>query len=138
MKELTRFQQLELILIPITFIFSQLLIFLFGISIIGEETIRIMGIPMTLGLLTAVILIFVIFQQIEIREFSQLEIIFRVLTIIGGGVLIVMISFQILLKVNSLDIIPILAFVIATIGDTMSMMCIYLLGGSLAKKIPLE
>jgi hypothetical protein len=110
-----------------SFVFSQILIFLFGISVIGKEILSILGIPMIFGLFAAIILSYLLFQRTAIREFSQIENIFRIFTIIGGGVLIVLICFQIILDIKSLDIIPFMALVISTIGDMMTIMCIYLL-----------
>jgi dipeptide/tripeptide permease len=127
-----------LILIPISFIFSQILIFLFGISVIGEEILSILGIPMIFGLFVAIILSYLLFQRTAIRKFSQIENIFRILTIIGGGVLIILICFQIILDIKSLDIIPFMALVISTIGDMMTIMCIYLLRNSFVKKESLK
>jgi hypothetical protein len=127
-----------LILIPISFIFSQILIYLFGISVIGEEILSILGIPMIFGLFVAIILSYLLFQRTAIRKFSQIENIFRILTIIGGGVLIILICFQIILDIKSLDIIPFMALVISTIGDMMTIMCIYLLRNSFVKKESLK
>lgn len=127
MQELTWFQYLELILIPISFIFGQIMIFLFGISIIGQQMLIVMGIPMILGLLTASILNFLLLQRIELNAFSQMELIFRVLTVIGGVLLIFIISLQILLDATSLDIISLMALIISTIGDMMSIICLILL-----------
>lgn len=134
MKELTRFQYLELILIPITFVFGQIMILLFGVSIIGEQMFSVMGIPMILGFLVAVILIILLFHKITLKEFSEMEIIFRVLTIVGGILLIGIISSQIVFNATSLDIIPFMALIISTIGDMMSIICIYLLKNHLLQR----
>jgi len=135
-KELTRFQYLELILIPITFVSGQIMILLFGVSIIGEQMFSVMGIPMILGFLVAVILIILLLHKITLKEFSEMEIIFRVLTIVGGILLIVIISSQIVLNATSLDIIPFMALIISTIGDMMSIICIYLLKSHLLQRDP--
>ena len=67
----TSFQKIELILIPIIFLFSQVLILLFGLSIIGEETWIVMGIPMMLGAILSVIflilIIFIVFKLLRMN-----------------------------------------------------------------------
>ena len=134
MQELTRFQRLELILIPVSFIFGQIMIFLFGISIIGQQMVIVMGIPMILGLLAAVILNFLLLQRIVLITFFQMEHIFRILTVIGGMLLLFIISLQILLDATSLDIIPLMALIISTIGDMMSIMCLISLKNHLLQR----
>jgi hypothetical protein len=114
------------------------MILLFGVAIIGEQMFSVMGIPMILGFLAAVILIILLLHKITLKEFSEMEVIFRVLTIVGGILLIIIISLQIVLNATSLDIIPFLALIISTIGDMMSIICIYLLKKSFVTKGSLE
>jgi len=123
----TTFQKMELILIPAIFLFSQVLILVFGFSIIGEEAWIIMGIPMMLGaILSAIFLIFIL-NYVQIEEFRQLEIFFRVLTILGGIVIILILVIQIFLYETGYFIFSLQALAISVIGDVMSMLCILFL-----------
>jgi len=123
----TTFQKMELILIPAIFIFSQVLILVFGLSIIGEETWIIMGIPMMLGAgLSAIFLIFIL-NYIKIEEFRQLEVLFRVLTILGGIVIILILTIQIFLNETGYFIFSLETLTISIIGDVMSILCILFL-----------
>ena len=123
----TTFQKMELILIPAIFLFSQVLILVFGFSIIGEEAWIIMGIPMMLGaILSAIFLIFIL-NYVQIEEFRQLEIFFRVLTILGGIVIILILVIQIFLYETGYFIFSLQALTISVIGDVMSILCILFL-----------
>jgi hypothetical protein len=123
----TTFQKLELILIPTIFIFSQILILLFGLSILGEEIWIIMGTPMMLGVILSVISSAIIVNYFQIVEFRQLEIIFRVMAILGGVAIIFVIIIQIVLAESGYGIFSLQALIISVIGDIMTILCIIFL-----------
>jgi hypothetical protein len=123
----TAFQKLELILIPTIFIFSQILILLFGLSILGEEIWIIMGIPMMLGAILSVIASIIILNYFQMVEFRQLEIIFRVLAILGGIAIIFVIIIQIVLADSGYVIFSLQTLIISVIGDIMTILCILFL-----------
>ncbi|PWI49427.1 hypothetical protein CEE45_01135 [Candidatus Heimdallarchaeota archaeon B3_Heim] len=127
MKHISTFQTAELVLIPITFVFSQILIILFGLSIIGEDTWTFMGFPMVVGGLIAISLIIVLNNKVEINKFCQLEIIFRIITIIGGVLFILILGLQIIFQATGILIFSLLSLVISIIGDMMTIQCIYFL-----------
>jgi hypothetical protein len=120
----TTFQKMELILIPALFLFSQVLILVFGLSIIGEETWIIMGIPMMLGAIFSAIFLILILKYVQIEEFRQLEIFFRVLTILGGIAIVIILVAQIFLHETGYVIFSIQTLIISIIGYIMSILCI--------------
>ena len=120
----TTFQKMELILIPTIFLFSQVLILLFGLSIIGEETWIIMGIPMLTGAIFSVIFLILIQKHIKIEEFRQLEVFFRVLTILGGIAIVLILAIQIFLHETGYVIFSLQTLIISVIGYVMSILCI--------------
>jgi hypothetical protein len=123
----TAFQKLELILIPTIFIFSQILILLFGLSILGEEIWIIMGTPMMLGAILSVISSVIILNYIQLVEFRQLEIIFRVMAILGGFSIIIVIIVQIVLAESGYGIFSLQTLIISVLGDIMTILCIIFL-----------
>ena len=123
----TAFQKLELILIPTIFIFSQILILLFGLSILGKEIWIIMGTPMMLGAILSVIASIIILNYFQMVEFRQLEIIFRVLAILGGIAIIFVIIIQIVLADSGYVIFSLQTLIISVIGDIMTILCILFL-----------
>ena len=127
MKPVTRFQALELVLIPITFGFSQLLMILFGLSIIGDDIWSIIGIPVAFGAFISLVFLIVYLQSYKITEFVQLESFFRLLTIFGGLSLIGILLFQFIIQISDWIIIQLLSLIIAIIGSVMTGMCIYFL-----------
>ncbi|MHA1542077.1 MAG: hypothetical protein ACTSQH_03800 [Candidatus Hodarchaeales archaeon] len=127
MISVTAFQKLELILIPTIFIFSQILILLFGLSILGEEIWIIMGTPMMLGAILSVIASIIILNYFQMVEFRQLEIIFRVLAILGGIAIIFVIIIQIVLADSGYVIFSLQTLIISVIGDIMTILCILFL-----------
>jgi len=120
----TTFQKMELILIPVIFLFSQVLILLFGLSIIGEETWIVMGIPMVLGAMFSTIILILILKNVQIEEFHQLEVFFRVLTILGGIAIIFIIFIQLFLHETGYIIFSLQTLIITVIGDVMTILCI--------------
>jgi hypothetical protein len=123
----TSFQKMELILIPTVFLFSQVLILFFGLSIIGEEIWIIMGMPMLFGAISSIFLLILIQKYIEIEEFRQLETIFRVLTILGGIGIILILAIQIFHKETGYGIFSLQTLVISIIGNVMAILCIIFL-----------
>lgn len=125
--KLTPFQQFELIIIPITVLISQFFILLFGISIIGENIIAIIGIPSTIGYLLGAIIVYILDRKRQIRSFNQVERMVRSLVVLGGFILIPIILSQ------NFDIIPIfttfsvLSIIFALLGGVLSFLCILLL-----------
>jgi len=126
-KDISAFQTAELVLIPITFIFSQILIIIFGLAIIGADTWTLMGFPMGIGGLIALVALIVVNINFEIKEFRQLEVMFRIFTIIGGLLFILIIGLQIILQSTGILIFSLLTLVISIIGDMMTIQCIIFL-----------
>ncbi len=124
MKHLSAFQTAELILIPLTFFFSQIIIILFGLEIIGENTWILMGIPIGIGVLVAIVLLVVVNNAVTINEFRQLEVMFRIITIIGGILFILILGIQIVFQITGILIFSLLTLVISIIGDIMTFQCI--------------
>jgi len=120
---ITTFQKMELILIPAIFLFSQVLILLFGLSIIGEETWIIMGMPMMLGGGFSVIFLILIQKYVQIEEFHQLEVFFRVITILGGIAIILVLVIQVFLQETGYIIFSLQTLIISVIGDIMTILC---------------
>ena len=138
MKHISTFQKMELVLIPITFVFSQFLIILFGLSILGDDTWTLMGMPMGIGGLVATIILIVLNTNTEISEFRHLEVLFRIITIIGGVVFILILGLQIIFQVTGLMIFSLLSLVISIIGDMMTIQCILFLWKFVIKQDRLE
>ena len=113
MKPLTTFQTIELILIPITFVFSQVLVLFFGLSIIGDDIWIIIGIPMGFGIIISIFFSILFNQSKQISEFNQIESLLRWLTISGGFVLIVILISQIVVDLPGMTIIPLLSLAIS-------------------------
>ena len=130
MRELSSFQRLELILIPVTFFFSLIFIFLIGLIIIGHETWDIMGVPIILGSIIGIIVVFILKQKKLISSFNQLETLFRILVIIGGVALIPMIIGQMIMIVDINMIFSFLALIFASLGSIMGITCVLLLYSS--------
>ncbi|MHA1969131.1 MAG: hypothetical protein ACW964_15195 [Candidatus Hodarchaeales archaeon] len=127
MTKLTSFQQLELILIPVTFFFSLIFVFLIGLNIIGYETWDIMGVPIILGSIIGIIVIYILKQEKLIFSFNHLETLFRILVIIGGIILIPMIIGQMYGVLNTELVFSLLALIFTSLGTIMGIACVFLL-----------
>lgn len=127
MRKLTSFQRLELILIPVTFFFSLIFIFLIGLIIIGHETWDIMGVPIILGSIIGIIVVFILKQKKLIISFNHLETLFRILVIIGGITLIPMIIGQMIMVVDTNIIFSLLTLIFTLLGSIMGITCVLLL-----------
>ena len=138
MKPITKFQTLELVLIPIIFGFSQVFVLLFGLSIVGNDIWIIIGIPMGFGVVISLVFLVFFIRYHEISEFLQLESFFRLITISGGIALIIILFFQFFVQLSELTIIPLLSLIISVIGDIMTGMCIYFLCNALFIQDPLK
>lgn len=130
MRELSSFQRLELVLIPVTFFFSLIFIFLIGLIIIGHETWDIMGVPIILGSIIGIIVVFILKQKKLIISFNHLETLFRILVIIGGVALIPMIIGQMIMMVDTNMIFSLLALIFTSLGSIMGITCVLLLYSS--------
>lgn len=124
---LTTLQRFELILIPISFLFSLLLLFIFGISIIGSQTLVIMGIPVLLGSVISIVIGYLLNQRKSIQDFNQLETLFRLLVLGGGGVLIPILLIQLLELFTGYFILSVLSLVFSLLGGLISISCFLLL-----------
>ncbi|UCE12394.1 MAG: hypothetical protein JSV04_09360 [Candidatus Heimdallarchaeota archaeon] len=127
MTTLTPFQKFELIAIPLVLMFSQIMIFLFGIAMIGNELWIIMGIPILLGIVISFFIVYLINKRFLVIEFSQLELLFRILVGGGGGALIPLLLAQILDLVAESIIFPILSLVFSLISGIMIISCLLFL-----------
>jgi len=83
-----------------------------------------MGIPMMLGAIFSVIFLILILKYVQIEEFRQLEIFFRVLTILGGIAIVIILATQIFLHETGYVIFSIQTLIISIIGYIMSILCI--------------
>lgn len=123
MEPLTSLQRFELALIPTCFIFSQILVFIFGLNFLGNETWVMMGIPIFLG--SGLSLLFGLYLNHKefVQEFKQLETLLRSLVIIGGGALIPILLAQNFNLLSVSSIFSILSLIFSTLGGTMSISC---------------
>ncbi|WP_455143233.1 hypothetical protein [Candidatus Hodarchaeum mangrovi] len=124
---LTPFQRFELIIIPITVLISQVFIVLFGLSIIGENIINIIGLPSIFGYLLGVIVVYILDRKQQIRNFLQVERIVRSLVLLGGFILIPIILSQNFKIIPIFSIFSVLALIFALLGGILSFLCILLL-----------
>ncbi len=127
MVTLTSFQRFELILIPISFILSLLLMLIFSLAIIGNQTLDIMGIPVLLGSGISILIGYLLNQRNLIQDFKQLEILFRLLVLGGGGVLIPLLLTQLLEVLTGYFILSVLSLVFSLLGGIMSISSLLLL-----------
>ncbi|UCG00456.1 MAG: hypothetical protein JSW11_12515 [Candidatus Heimdallarchaeota archaeon] len=126
METLTSLQQFELVLIPFCFLFSQILILIFGLNFLGNETWVMMGIPVLLGSIISFIFGYFLNHKKLIQEFKQLEKLFRILVLAGGGALIPLLIAQNFHFMNVFLIFFILSLIFSTLGGTMTISCILL------------
>ncbi|MFX0170961.1 MAG: hypothetical protein ACFE9L_03490 [Candidatus Hodarchaeota archaeon] len=138
MRTLTYFQQLELVLIPTFFLLSQIFIFLFGLTMIGEEMWIFLGIPILSGSILSIFVSFLLNHRNPINEFSQLESFFRILIFGGGGAIIIVLLFQIIGLLAGSLIFTILSLVFSTLGGLMTISCLLLLYRAKSKRKSLE
>lgn len=127
MATLTSFQRFELILIPICFILSLLLILIFGLTIIGNQTLVIMGIPVLVGSGISIFIGYLLNQRNLIRDFNQLELLLRLLVLGGGGALIPLLLTQLLEIFTGYFIFSVLSLVFSLLGGIMSISCLLFL-----------
>jgi hypothetical protein len=138
LRTLTYLQQLELAFIPIFFLLSQILIFLFGLTMIGEEKWIFMGIPILSGSTLSIIASFLLNHRRPINEFSQLESFFRILVFGGGGAIIIVLFFQVIGLLTGSLIFTVLSLVFSTLGGLMTISCLLLLYRARPKHVSLE
>lgn len=124
LETLTTFQQLELVLIPIILVLSQIFVIFITLAFIGEETWNLIGIPMIAGYLFSTIFIYLLNQKQYIQEFKQLEQLFRFLVVGGGIILIPVLIAQISNLMTFYSIFLILSFVFASISGVMTISCL--------------
>ncbi len=127
MATLTSFQRFELVLIPSSFLFSQILVLIFGLNIIGSETWVIMGIPVLMGSLISILIGYFLNQRNMVYEVKHLESFFRLLVLSGGGALIPLLLVQILDLINVYSVFSILSLIFSVLGGTMTISCFLLL-----------
>ncbi|MFX0051291.1 MAG: hypothetical protein ACFE8U_08375 [Candidatus Hermodarchaeota archaeon] len=135
---MTYFQRLELVLIPTFFLVSQILIFLFGLTMIGEEIWIFMGIPILFGSILSILVSFLLNHRKLIHEFDQLESFFRILVFGGGGAIIIVLLFQINGLLAGSLIFTVLSLVFSTLGGLMTISCLILLYRTRPKHASLE
>ncbi|NHJ02107.1 MAG: hypothetical protein EAX86_08175 [Candidatus Heimdallarchaeota archaeon] len=121
MDRITGFQLFELIAIPITILASVLFMFVIGASFIGDNFWNIMGFPTIIGTLFSLFILVILVQKGQIKKFSQIETIFRLLAIGGGGLLIPVIFLQLNGRLDGFLLISILALVFSIIGGLMAL-----------------
>ena len=126
MEPLTSLQRFELVLIPTCFLFSQFLVLLFGLNLLGNETWVIMGIPVLLGSGISIIFGLYLNHKELIQEFKQLETLLRILVIIGGGALIPLLLVQNFDLLSIYSTFSILSLIFSTLGGTISISCLLL------------
>ncbi|MFX1505539.1 MAG: hypothetical protein ACFFDC_05420 [Promethearchaeota archaeon] len=126
MEPLTSLQRFELVLIPTCFLFSQFLVLLFGLNLLGNETWIIMGIPVLLGSGISIIFGLYLNHKEFIQEFKQLETLLRILVIIGGGALIPLLLVQNFNLLSIYSTFSILSLIFSTLGGTISVSCLLL------------
>jgi hypothetical protein len=124
---LTSFQRFELILIPCSFLFSQILVLLFGLNIIGSETWVIMGIPVLFGSLISIVIGVFLYQRQMVHDFKNLESLLRLIVFIGGALLIPLLLAQTLGLFTVYSIFSILSLIFSSLGGIMTISCVILL-----------
>ncbi|MFX0207593.1 MAG: hypothetical protein ACFFDT_16520 [Candidatus Hodarchaeota archaeon] len=126
MEPLTSLQRFELVLIPTCFLFSQFLVLVFGLNLLGNETWVIMGIPVLLGSGISIIFGLYLNHKELVQEFKQLETLLRILVIIGGGALIPLLLVQNFNLLSLYSTFSILSLIFSTLGGTISTSCLLL------------
>lgn len=127
MEKLSVFQLLELILIPATVLFGQILMIFLTLTIIGDEAWIIIALPVLMGLGLSFFLGFISDRKKPISTFEHLESSFRIIVIIGGILLIPIVILQLLEAIEGFFLFSILAFFFSTIGGIMIFFCLLLL-----------
>lgn len=138
METLTSLQRFELVLIPTCFLFSQILVLLFGFNFLGNETWVMMGIPVLLGSLISIIFGYFLNHKKILQEFKQLETLFRILVLSGGGALIPLLLAQNFNLLPLYSIFSILSLIFSTLGGTMTISCFLLFWHTRLIKKPSE
>ncbi|MHA2223812.1 MAG: hypothetical protein ACXAC8_01215 [Candidatus Hodarchaeales archaeon] len=127
MENLTTVQRLELIFIPLIFLFSQFVIIAIGIMIIGNDIWSYLGMPTLLGLVIGILIGFFINQKYIIHKFSQLEMIFRLVTIGGGITLIPILIAQVYRLIYVYSVFSLLSFILSLMEGLLTVICLILL-----------
>lgn len=127
MAKITSFQLFELIIIPTTILLSLLFMFVVGASFIGESFLNVMGIPTILGIIISLCIIILLFKQNYIVEFSQIETLFRVLAITGGGLVIPLTFLQLNGLLNIQILISLLTLIFTAISGIFALVCVQFL-----------
>ncbi|UCG89723.1 MAG: hypothetical protein JSU57_04405 [Candidatus Heimdallarchaeota archaeon] len=123
---LTSYQRFELVIIPSSFLFGQILILIIGLNTIGSETWFIIGIPVLMGLTVSLFIGYFLKRKNMVHEMDQLESLFRVLVLTGGGVLIPLLLAQVFNLFTYYYIFSILSLIFSILGGTMSISCFLL------------
>jgi len=123
---LTSYQRFELVLIPSSFLFSLILVLIFGLNIIGSETWVLMGIPVLLGFAISIFIGYFLKKRNMVHEITQLESLFRLLVLAGGGVLIPVLVAQVFELLTFSSIFSILSLIFSVLGCTMTISCFLL------------
>ncbi len=127
MDDLTIFQRLELLLIPIFLIFGQFMV-IFIVSIFAEEELwPLIVIPMIFGYLFSLIIAYFLHRKQYLQEFKQIEQFFRVLVIIGGILLIPILLAQFLTLMTVFLTFLVLSLIFSLISGLMTISCLVLL-----------
>jgi hypothetical protein len=127
LENLTTVQRLELIFIPLIFLFSQFVIIAIGIMIIGNDIWSYLGMPTLLGLVIGILIGFFINQKYIIHKFSQLEMIFRLVTIGGGITLIPILIAQVYRLIYVYSVFSLLSFILSLMEGLLTVICLILL-----------
>lgn len=135
---LTSFQRFELVLIPSSFLFSLILVLMFGLTIIGSETWIIMGIPVLLGAIISIVIGYFLNKRNMVHEITQLESLFRLLVLAGGVALIPVLLAQTFKLLTLYSIFSILSLIFSVLGSTMTISCFLLFWYTRSTHQPLE
>jgi len=127
LEELSALQRLELILIPATVLFGQILMIFLTLTIIGEEAWIIIALPVLMGFGLSLFIGFLIDLKNPVSKFNHLEILFRIIVIIGGLLLVPILIMQLLEVIEGFILLSILAFFFSTVGGIMIFLCLLLL-----------
>jgi hypothetical protein len=95
--------------------------------IIGNDIWSYLGMPTLLGLVIGILIGFFINQKYIIHKFSQLEMIFRLVTIGGGITLIPILIAQVYRLIYVYSVFSLLSFILSLMEGLLTVICLILL-----------
>ncbi|MFW9780123.1 MAG: hypothetical protein ACFFE8_14830 [Candidatus Heimdallarchaeota archaeon] len=127
MPQLTTFQRFELVIIPLSFSFSELVMLSLASMFLGKEALSLVGIPFLVGVTLSLPIVVVLNRGQWLDSFQRLETLLRFLVMLGGAALVPVLLSQLVISFSGYEVFFFLALIFSALGATITLSCLLVL-----------